>query len=100
MTLEKNYFDREDWFGLANPDTGAPYPSGLAYGAQIRIALGSGSSPPPQDVITACSGAMTYEPPSSGGLLPTIRAATALPGAPKATAKHKKKKKKKKRKHR
>lgn len=31
ITAQLNQVDEEDWFGLADPQTGAPYPSGEAY---------------------------------------------------------------------
>jgi hypothetical protein len=86
MTLEQNSSDREDWFGLADPDTGAPYPSGLAYGAQIRLALGAGAFDPPRTVIPVCG-----RPDLAPNLWPGLSSHHAV------KAKHKKKKKKRKR---
>ncbi len=54
ITMEQNPSDSEQWYGLADPTTGAPHPSGLAYGQQIRIALGRGGQAPPRSVVNAC----------------------------------------------
>lgn len=49
VTLEHNQNLPEDWYGMADPLTGRPYPSAIAYGDQVR-ALEAGrpvSSAPP-----------------------------------------------------
>jgi hypothetical protein len=49
VTLEQRENYSEDWYGMADPITGQPYPSALAYGDQVR-ALEAGkevSSAPP-----------------------------------------------------
>ena len=45
----------EHWFGLTDATTGAPLPSGLAYGEQIRLARGQGGQTPPQGTVGTCS---------------------------------------------
>jgi len=49
VTLERNGNLPEDWYGMANPLTGQPYPSAVAYGTQVK-ALEAGrpvdSAPP------------------------------------------------------
>jgi hypothetical protein len=55
ITLEQNPGDSEQWFGLADATTGAPHPSGLAYGQQVRLALGQGSQAPPRSTVRGCS---------------------------------------------
>jgi polysaccharide biosynthesis protein PslG len=54
ITMEQNPGDSEQWYGLADPTTGAPHPSGLAYGQQIRLALGRGPNAPPRSTVSAC----------------------------------------------
>jgi hypothetical protein len=54
ITLQQDPLNSEQWYGLADPVTGAPNQSGLAYGEQIRLALGQGNSAPPQDTLKAC----------------------------------------------
>jgi hypothetical protein len=36
ITREQNPADREDWYGLADPQTAEPYPSAVAYGDQVK----------------------------------------------------------------
>jgi hypothetical protein len=67
ITLQQDPQNSEQWYGLADPDTGSPNQSGLAYGAQIRQALGQGSSPPQQNTIQVCGGKiLTIERSGSG----------------------------------
>jgi hypothetical protein len=54
ITMEQNPGDSEQWYGLADPTTGAPHPSGLAYGQQIRLALGRGPQAPPRSTVNVC----------------------------------------------
>jgi hypothetical protein len=54
ITMEQNPGDSEQWYGLADATTGAPHPSGLAYGQQVRLALGQGSQSPPRSTVNAC----------------------------------------------
>jgi hypothetical protein len=54
ITMEQNPADSEQWYGLADATTGRPHPSGLAYGQQIRLALGGGSQAPPRSVVSPC----------------------------------------------
>jgi hypothetical protein len=54
VTMEQNAGDSEQWYGLADPSSGAPHPSGLAYGQQIRVALGQGAQAPPRSTVNAC----------------------------------------------
>lgn len=109
MTLEQNLFDREHWFGLADPDSGVPYPSGLAYGAQIRLALGQASSPPPTTTLELCGSSApasdpapspSQEPSPQSGPLESIgkllpNAGPIAKGAAQQRAKKKLKKKRK-----
>jgi hypothetical protein len=36
VTLEQRASYSEDWYGMADPITGRPYPSATAYGAQVN----------------------------------------------------------------
>jgi hypothetical protein len=54
ITMQQDPSSSEDWYGLADPATGAPNQGGLAYGQQIQLALGQGASPPPQDTLRVC----------------------------------------------
>jgi hypothetical protein len=45
VTAQTDPADPEDWYGLADPATGAPNPSGLAYAAGIRVAEGQPANP-------------------------------------------------------
>jgi hypothetical protein len=54
ITLEQDPQNFEHWFGLANAVTGAPNAGGLAYGEQIRLALGEASAAPPRDTVELC----------------------------------------------
>jgi hypothetical protein len=55
VTLEQNPADSEQWYGLADARTGAPHSSGVAYGDQIRVALGRAAQAPPRTLVNACS---------------------------------------------
>lgn len=55
ITLEQNGGDSDQWYGLADPATGAPHPSGLAYGQQIRLALGQAQQAPPRATVGTCA---------------------------------------------
>jgi hypothetical protein len=67
ITLQQNPMDSEHWYGLADPTTGAPNLSGLAYGEQIHQALGQTSTPPSQTRLHICGGkTLTVEKSGSG----------------------------------
>jgi List-Bact-rpt repeat protein len=66
VTMEQNPSNSEDWYGLADAVTGAPHPSGIAYGDQIRLALGQAAQPPPTDKITICSDNLAVSETGSG----------------------------------
>ena len=51
----------EHWFGLTDATTGAPLPSGLAYGEQIRLARGHGGRPRPGDGRTCSRRTVTVQ---------------------------------------
>jgi hypothetical protein len=69
ITLEQDPGNMEHWFGLANAVTGAPNAGGLAYGEQIRLALGQATEAPPQGTVQACGPkTLTVEKTGSGSV--------------------------------
>ena len=46
----------ESWWGIADPATGAPYPSGQAYADQVALFEGNGTVPAPRQTIPVCNG--------------------------------------------
>jgi hypothetical protein len=54
ITLEQDPGNGEHWYGLADPVTGEPHPSGYAYGQQIQLALGRGAQAPPDKTLRVC----------------------------------------------
>jgi hypothetical protein len=94
VTMEGNNFSSGDWFGLASSYTGAPYPSGTAYGQQIRLALGQASSPPPETAVSACEGSIPWDGPEDPGLLSIFRDASSQAALPTVSPTSKKKCKK------
>lgn len=97
ITLERNPADPEHWFGLADAQTGAPHPSGIAYGDQIKLALGQTPSPPPSSTSSLCGS--TEEPGPSPAPAPNmspppqVSAPAGKPGAKKKQRKRKKRRK-------
>jgi hypothetical protein len=69
ITMQQDPLNSEDWYGLADPTTGAPNASGLAYGQQIRLALGQGSSAPPQGTLPVCGSKTLTVQRSEGGVV-------------------------------
>jgi hypothetical protein len=57
VTAEQRLNSPEDWYGMADPLTGEPYPSATAYGDQVK-ALESGKSVPAS--AAACGGATPH----------------------------------------
>ena len=51
--IDPAYF--EDWFGLADPETAQPYPSGIAYRETIDLYRGRGPTVPPRYLVPVCS---------------------------------------------
>jgi hypothetical protein len=56
MTREQDPGSGEDWFGIADPATAAPYPSALAYSRGIALQRGLLKRETPRKTIKACSG--------------------------------------------
>jgi hypothetical protein len=55
-TAEANINDNQDFFGIANPVTGHPYHSGLAYQKTVATMLGKGKREAPHAFVKACPG--------------------------------------------
>jgi hypothetical protein len=69
ITLQQDPSNSEDWYGLADPTTGAPNAGGLAYGQQIKLALGQSTSPPPTDTLNICGPkSVTVQKTGSGSI--------------------------------
>ena len=60
---EQDPNDPEHWFGIADPQTGALYPSGRAYTDQVALFEGRGPEPAPRQTINVCGS----EPPDGDG---------------------------------
>ena len=54
-TAEADASNGEDWFGIADPQTGAPYPTAVAYAGEIATAEGRGTTAPPTATAYLCS---------------------------------------------
>jgi hypothetical protein len=44
----------EDWYGIANPSTGAPYDSALHFSYGVKLMRGELSTPPPTQTLNVC----------------------------------------------
>ncbi|MGH2954886.1 MAG: hypothetical protein ACRDK9_12905 [Solirubrobacterales bacterium] len=53
---ELNLANREHWWGMADPQTGAPYQSARAYAEQVELYEGEAASAPPSEILPACHG--------------------------------------------
>ena len=56
ISPERNAKKAQDWFGIADPRTGAPYPSAKHYAFAAALMEGKLSVPPPKGTLTACPG--------------------------------------------
>lgn len=54
ITREQSPLDLEDWYGIADPETGEPYPSGQAYLDQVLLFEGRAEVPPPTGTVAVC----------------------------------------------
>ena len=54
ITLETDPASIEDWYGIADPESGEPYPTAQAYFDQVLLYEGRGSEPPPTAVERIC----------------------------------------------
>lgn len=53
-TDEADASDPEDWFGIADPASGALYPAGEAYRDSVALFNGNGPTPAPRENIGVC----------------------------------------------
>lgn len=61
---ERSGNNPEDWYGIADPATGEPYPSALAYSQGVRLMRGELATEPPTATLMACPG---MPPPDTDG---------------------------------
>ncbi len=61
VTREEDPLNIEDWYGIADPDTGEPYASGRAYLDQALLFEGRGSEAPPAETVAICGGPRSRE---------------------------------------
>lgn len=54
ITREEDPVNIEDWYGMADPETGEPYASGSAYIDQVLLFEGRGAESPPTGVVAVC----------------------------------------------
>ena len=55
VTSEQDPNNRENWWGIADPATGAPYPTGQAFADQVHLYEGDGPAPAPRRTIPVCN---------------------------------------------
>jgi hypothetical protein len=55
-TIESDRRQRHQWYGIARPADGAPYPSALNFAYSSSLMLGSVTAEPPVDSLTPCEG--------------------------------------------
>ena len=54
ITREQDPLEIEDWYGIADPESGEPYASGEAYLDQVLLFEGRGDEPPPTESSGIC----------------------------------------------
>jgi hypothetical protein len=55
ITAETDPANPEDWYGIADPETGEPYPSGVAYIEQVLLFEGRADEAPPTTPTQVCA---------------------------------------------
>jgi hypothetical protein len=55
ITAEQDANDPENWWGIADPSSGAPYPTGQAYSDQVHLFEGTGDTAAPRQTIPVCN---------------------------------------------
>lgn len=55
VTAEQDPSNVENWWGIASPTDGAPYPTGQAYADQVALFEGNGQVAPPRRTIPVCN---------------------------------------------
>lgn len=56
ISVEQSKTNPEDWYGIANPSTGEPYPSARYYSYGLRLMRGELTKEPPMRTLMACPG--------------------------------------------
>ena len=62
VTAERDPSNPENWWGIADPATGAPYPSGQAYADQVALFEGTSGEPAPTATVPVCRAPASYPP--------------------------------------
>jgi hypothetical protein len=55
VTAEQDPANPENWWGIASPADGSPYPTGRAYSDQVHLFEGTGAAPAPRRTIPVCN---------------------------------------------
>lgn len=55
VTAEQDPDNPENWWGIADPADGTPYPTGQAYASQIHLFEGTGDAPAQRKTIPVCN---------------------------------------------
>jgi hypothetical protein len=55
VTAEQDPDNPENWWGIADPADGTPYPTGEAYSEQVHLFEGTGDAPAPRRAIPVCN---------------------------------------------
>jgi hypothetical protein len=63
ITAEQDPMDPENWWGIADPTTGAPYPTGRAYAHEVGLYEGRLGGSPPTSTIPVCKAPSSYPAP-------------------------------------
>jgi hypothetical protein len=56
ISAETDAANAEDWYGIADPETGEPYPTGVAYIDQVLLFEGRADEAPPTTPTAVCGG--------------------------------------------
>ena len=56
ISVEQSTSNPEDWYGVADPITGEPYPSARHYSYGVRLMRGPLAKEPPRTTLMACPG--------------------------------------------
>src|SRR5215211_5976609 len=55
VTAEQDPDNPENWWGIADPADGTPYPTGQAYSDQVHLFEGTGADPAPRKTVPVCN---------------------------------------------
>ncbi len=87
ISAQQSKTNPEDWYGIANPSTGAPYASANRYSFGLKLMEGRLPLEPPMKTLMACSACPSPTRTTTGSRTRTTttrstRAATETPAAP------------------